>query len=64
MRVYIYKLYIRQLYRESREEILYYSLPFPTPGKGITESLFSSLFFPGSLPWPGKGRDSLLYSII
>jgi len=51
--------YVGQPYRESREGIPYYSLPFPAPGKGITEPSFPSLPFPGSLPWPGKGRDSL-----
>jgi len=52
-----------QPYREGRERIPYYSLPFPTPGKGITESSFPSLLFPGSLLYPGKGRDSLPYSV-
>ncbi len=51
--------YMGQPYRESREGIPCYSLPFPAPGKGITEPSFPSLPFPGSLPWPGKGRDSL-----
>jgi hypothetical protein len=54
--------YIGQPYREGREGIPYYSLLFSTPGKGITESLFLSLLFPGSLLYPGKGRDSLPYS--
>ncbi len=54
---------MRELYREGREEIPYYSLPFSTPGKGITEFLFPSFLFPGSLPYLGKGRDSLPYSV-
>ncbi len=49
-------------YREGREEIPYYSLLFSTPRKRITEPSFPSLPFPGSLPYPGKGRDSLPYS--
>jgi hypothetical protein len=53
-----------QPYREGREGIPYYSLLFPTLGKGITEFSFFFLLFPGSLPYPGKGRDSLFYSII
>jgi len=51
-----------QPYREGREGIPYYSLSFSTPGKGIIEPLFSSLLFPGSLPYLGKGRVSLPYS--
>jgi len=51
-----------QPYREGREGIPYYSLPFPTPGKRITEPSFPSLPFPGSLPCLGKRRDSLPYS--
>jgi len=54
--------YIGEPYREGREGIPCYSLPFPTPGKGITEPSFLSLLFPGSLSCPGKGRDSLPYS--
>jgi len=54
--------YMGQPYREGREGIPYYSLLFSTLGKGITESSFFSLPFPGSLPYPVKGRDSLLYS--
>jgi len=52
-----------QPYKESKEEIPYYSLLFPTLGKGIIEFLFSSLLFPGSFSWLGKGRDSLPYSV-
>jgi len=51
-------------YREGREGIPYYSLLFSTLGKGITEPSFPSLLFPGSLLYPGKGRDSLPYSAV
>jgi len=54
--------YMGEPYREGREGIPYYSLPFPAPGKGITEPSFLSLPFPSSLPCPRKGRDSLPYS--
>ncbi len=48
---------------EGREEIPYYSLLFFTPRKGITESSFLSLLFPGSLLYLEKRRDSLFYSV-
>ncbi len=53
-----------QPYREGREEIPYYSLLFSTLGKEITEFSFFFFLFPGSPPCPGKGRDSLLYSVV